>query len=144
VADSSYLVESLLTIGDRFESETMVAPDLAIHEVTNALYVQQFLLNSIKNGLAYVDKFYEAVDAKALEVVTTSKALVGEAFEIASRNGGTTYDCLFVALALRMNLELKTIDKGQARIFESEKSKRVKEASGSREPRGSSQNDWRA
>ncbi|HEV2226876.1 MAG TPA: type II toxin-antitoxin system VapC family toxin [Nitrososphaerales archaeon] len=102
----------------------MVAPDLAIHEVTNALYVQQHVLNAIKSGLSYVDKLFEAVDAQALEVVASSKALVGEAFEIAIRNGGTTYDCLFVALALRMNLELRTIDKKQARIFESERVRR--------------------
>jgi len=141
VADSSYLVESLLAKGDQFEDEDMVAPDLAIHEVTNALFVQHFLLKVIKNGLAYVDKFYEAVDAQALEVVTSSKALVGEAFEIASRNGGTTHDCLFVALALRMNLELRTLDKGQARIFESEKSRRVKEDTGSRQSRRSPESD---
>lgn len=141
MADSSYLVESLLATGDEFEGETMVAPDLAIHEVTSALYVQQFVLNAIKDGLAYVDKFFEALDAQALEVVTSSKALVSEAFEIASRNDGSTYDCLFVALALRLNLELKTIDKKQARIFESEKLRRMKEASGSHGARWSSEND---
>lgn len=119
----------------------MVAPDLAVHEVTNALYVQQYVLNAIKDGLAYVEKFYEAVDARALEIVTSSKDLVGEAFEIASRNGGTTYDCLFVALALRMNLELRTIDKKQARIFESERSKRMKDASGSHGSKGSPESD---
>jgi predicted nucleic acid-binding protein len=141
VADSSYLLESILAAGEEFEGETMVAPDLAIHEVSNALYVQQYVLNSIKDGLVYVDKFYEAVDAHALEVVNSSRALVGEAFEIASRNGGTTYDCLFVALALRMNLELKTFDKRQARIFESERSWRMKGASGSHGSRGSPEND---
>jgi predicted nucleic acid-binding protein len=108
----------------------MVAPDLAIHEVANAMYIQQHVLNAVKDGLVYIDKFYEAIEAQALEVVTSSRALVGEAFEIASRNGGTTYDCLFVALALRMDLELRTIDKKQARIFETEKTKRMKKASG--------------
>lgn len=141
MVDSSYLVESLLVTGDEFEDEIMVAPDLAIHEVANALYVQQHVLNIISDGFAYVDKFYEAVDAKVLEVVTSSKALVGEAFEIASRNAGTTYDCLFVALALRMDLELRTIDKKQARIFESERSRRMKEFSGSHGSKGSSEND---
>ncbi len=141
MADSSFLIESLLAAGDEFEDEIMVAPDLAIHEVANALYVQQYVLNVIKDGLAYVDKFYEAVDARVLEVVTSSKALVGEAFEIASRNAGTTYDCLFVALALKMDLELRTIDKKQARIFESERSRRMKEAYGSHGRGGSFEND---
>lgn len=141
MADSSYLVESLLATGDEFEDEIMVAPDLAIHEVVNALYVQQHVLNVIKDGLVYVERFYEAIDAKVLEVVTSSKALVGEAFEIASRNAGTIYDCLFVALALRMDLELRTIDKKQARIFESERSRRMKEASDSHPSRGSPHSD---
>jgi predicted nucleic acid-binding protein len=141
VADSSYLVEALLAAGDEFDDETMVTPDLATHEVAEVLYVQERLLNAIKDGHAYVDKYFEAVEARALEVVSSSKALVGEAFEIASRNDGTVYDCLFIALALRMNLQLMTIDKRQARIFESEKSRSVKETSGPPGSRGPLEDD---
>jgi predicted nucleic acid-binding protein len=137
VADSSYIVESLLASGEEFERDTMVTSDLAIHEVANAMYVQQYVLNTIKDGLAYVDRYYEAVEAGALEVVSTSKALVGEAFEIASRNGEAIYDCIFVALALSLNSELRTIDKRQARIFENERSRRSNDTNGSPGSRGS-------
>lgn len=141
MADSSYLVESLLAAGSEFEGETMLAPDLAIHEVTNAMYVQQHVLGVVDDGLAYVDKLFEAIDVQALEVVASSKALMRDAFEIASRTGGATYDCLFVALALRTDLELRTIDRRQAGIFESERSRRMKEASGSSGSDRSLEND---
>ena len=127
MADSSFIVEALLSGGDEFQGETFVAPDFAINEVANAFFVQEHSLHSIEDGLPYIERLFEAIDAESLSIVTSSKELVKDAYDIASRSGGSTYDCLFVALALRGNLELKTRDRRQAGVFQAEMSRQGKE-----------------
>jgi len=122
VADSSFIVEALLSGGDEFLGETFVAPDFAVNEVANAFFVQQHSLHAIDDGRPYVEKLFEAIDAESLSIVTSSQGLVRDAYDIASRRGGSPYDCLFIALALKGNLELRTRDRRQAALYQAEKS----------------------
>jgi len=112
-----------------------LVPDLAVYEVVNALYVQQDVLHIIDDGLPYIDALYDIVGADVLHVVASSRDLLRDAYSLAARYGGGTYDCLFVALALRADLELRTHDRRQARIFEEEKM-RLERDSGARDSGG--------
>ena len=121
VADSSIIVESLLTGQEVFEADRFLAPELAIHEVSNALFVQHRVLHRIPDGLPYLMRLFEAVASDSLILVPSTKELALQTYEIASRTGVTVYDCVFIALALQKGMQLRTLDRKQAQIFESEK-----------------------
>jgi predicted nucleic acid-binding protein len=101
----------------------MIVPDIAVPEVLNAIFVQHQVLHLIDDGLPYLEELFKIIDAELIEVVDCTKDLVLEAYQIAARNGEATYDCLFIALALRLNLQLKTLDRRQAEIMETERSR---------------------
>ena len=111
--------------GAEFEGDSMVVPDIAVSEVMNAIFVQRHVLHLIEDGRPYLERLFRIIDAQLIEVVECTKDLVLEAYQIANRNGGATYDCLFVALALRTNLQLKTRDRRQAEIMETERSRNI-------------------
>ena len=117
MADSSYIVERLLAHRGEWGSEELLAPDLALPEVANAVLVQQRVLHALKDGVPYLRSLFEAVEAGSLKLVKVTEPLMNEAYEIALRNGETIYDCIFVALALRYGLPLKTNDRRQARVL---------------------------
>ena len=49
-----------------------------------------------------------------------ARDLVREAYNLSVKHGAPFYDTVFVALALNLDLELRTLDKGQSRIFSEE------------------------
>jgi predicted nucleic acid-binding protein len=49
-----------------------------------------------------------------------------DSYLVAKQNSITVCDAVFIALALQLDLPLKTFDKTQARAFKSESNKRVK------------------
>jgi predicted nucleic acid-binding protein len=114
-----------LADGAEFEGESMVVPDIAIPEVMNAIFVQHHVLHLIEDGRPYLERLFRIIDAELIEVVESTKDLILEAYQIAARNRGATYDCLFIALALRTNLQLKTRDRRLAEIMETEKSRKM-------------------
>ena len=102
----------------------MVVPDIAVPEIMNAIFVQHHVLHVIEDGFPYLERLFRIIDSELIEVVECTKDLTLEAYQIASRNGGATYDCLFIALALRTNLQLKTLDRRQAEIMDTERSRK--------------------
>ena len=97
-----------------------MTPDVAVPEVMNAFFVQEHVLHLIEDGAEYLDVLFDLVESEQIRVVATSRGLMQEAYRIASRQKGGTYDCLFVALAKEMKLRLLTIDARQARMMEIE------------------------
>ncbi len=86
----------------------------------NAIHVQDHLMHVIAGGDRYIDALFDFIEAGQVMIVPSSRDLVLEAFRIAGRQKGAAYDCIFVALALKAGVELKTRDQGQARIMEAE------------------------
>lgn len=129
MADSSFVVEALLGEGSEFEGEPLTVPDIAVAEVMNALYVQHHVLHLIEDGAPYLERLFKIIDVGAVQVVPSSIDVVLDAYQMASRHRRGTYDCLFVALALRSNSQLKTKDKGQAKLMEEERGKSEGETS---------------
>ena len=124
VADSSYVVDALLSGQADFGKEPTIVPDLAVYEVVNAIYVREKVLGKLDHGLAYLEAFFEILDSSLLEVVGSTWDLMSEAYEIGSRQGAATYDCVFVALALRTGSQLLTRDRRQLTIMEKEVARR--------------------
>ena len=134
VADSSFVVEGLLNGQAEFEADRFLAPDLLIHEVSNALFVQHRILHRIPDGLPYLKRLFEAIASDSLILVPSSRELARETYEIASRTGAAVYDCVFIALALQNGMQLRTLDSMQTQIFEAEKRRhRTTAPSGSEE-----------
>jgi predicted nucleic acid-binding protein len=124
VADSSYIVDGLLNGDEEFGREPMIAPELAVYEVVNAILTRERVLGVKQLGVPYVGALFQVIEASLLEVVGSSEGLMTEAYEIASRNGVGVYDCVFVALALRTGAPLMSHDRGQLKVLEREKARR--------------------
>jgi predicted nucleic acid-binding protein len=117
-------VEGLLHGQEEFASEKFLAPDLVVHEVANALFVQHKVLHSISDGLPYLDRLFRAIESGSLTLVPVTEDLAIAAYEIAIGNAAAVYDCIFVALALQREMQLKTRDRKQAEILEHERRRR--------------------
>jgi predicted nucleic acid-binding protein len=124
VADSSYVVEGLLSGGALFANDRTLVPDLAVHEVANALFVQQRVLKKIPDGTPFIELLFEAIDSGLIRVVAISGSLISMAYEIAARYDAALYDCVFVAVALTTGLGLKTRDERQRKVYEAELGRR--------------------
>lgn len=129
VADSSYLVEELLSGGSALERDAVIVPDLAIHEVANAIFVQEHILHKIQDGSIYLGLMFEAIESGLIRTIESSEELIGAAYEVAGRNGAAFYDCLFVAVALSTGQILKTRDEKQKRIYDKELARKPKSSS---------------
>jgi predicted nucleic acid-binding protein len=99
-------------------------PDVAVPEVMNAFHVQEHVLHLIEDGASYIDAFFDVVESDQIRVTALSRELVTEAYRVAARYRGAAYDCIFVALALKLDLRLVTRDQKQAKIMEAEISRR--------------------
>lgn len=113
VADSSVIVEELLSGGGEWGKEQYIAPDLAVAEVVSVLTAQRRALNALGDGLPYVRLLFEAIDASSLRLERVSESLAAEAYGIALRNDESIYGCLFIALALKYGARLATRDPRQ-------------------------------
>ena len=101
-----------------------MAPELAIYEVTNAIWKHEHLLKDIENGKPYLSIFYGLVDSGKIKILTPNEELMQESYLIAKRQRITVYDAVFVSLATKLGLTLKSYDKVQIRALKSENSSR--------------------
>jgi predicted nucleic acid-binding protein len=101
-----------------------VAPELVVYEVTNAIWKHEHLLKDVENGKLYVSIFYGLIEAGKIKILTPNEELMQESYSIAKRQGITVYDAVFVSLAIKLGLTLKSYDKVQIRSLESENSRR--------------------
>ncbi len=100
-----------------------MAPDLVVYEVTNAIWKHEHLLKDLENGKLYVSIFYGLLEAGKIEILTPNEELMQKSCLIAKRQGITIYDAVFVSLAIKLGLLLKSYDRIQIRALESENSR---------------------
>ena len=121
VADTSYIVEGLLRKKELIEEQDQILTSyLAIFEVTNALWKHEHLLKDIDDGLDYLTIFYGLVDSRKILPLDASEELLRSSSLLARRNEISTYDAIFVALAVSTGLELLTFDQRQSEVMRRE------------------------
>jgi predicted nucleic acid-binding protein len=101
-----------------------VAPELVVYEVTNAIWKHEHLLKDLENGKPYISIFYGLMEAGKIKILTLNEELMQESYSIAKRQRITLYDAVFVSLAIKLGLPLKSYDRIQIRALKSENSSR--------------------
>ena len=122
VGDSSYIVEALLENQSLLANEQIVAPDVAVYEVANAVWKRENLLKNLKNGLQYIAIFFGFIESGKIVVLPSNENLMQESYKIAKRSGITLYDAVFVALALEFGLTSKDFRQSSNPRFQVRKS----------------------
>ena len=120
VADTSYMAEAILRDAGLFKGETFIAPDLALYEVVNVIWKHETLIQDLEDATGYLSIVEELISSEAIRLIRPDGGLIRDAYDLSVRHKTSFYDMVFVALALRLKLELKTFDKGQTRIFSKE------------------------
>ena len=100
--------------------DQIVAPELVVYEVTNAIWKHEHLLKDLKNGKPYVSVFYGLIEAGKITILSPNESIMQESYSIAKRNKITVYDAVFVSLALKLDLVLRSYDRVQIRALKSE------------------------
>lgn len=121
VADTSYLVEAILRDAELLGGEPLVTPDLALYEIVNVIWKHETLIRDIRDAARYIDALESLIQAQTITLVKPDNKLIRDAYSLSVRHGTPFYDTVFVALALRLQAELRTFDKGQMRIHRAEK-----------------------
>src|SRR3990172_9170246 len=120
VADSSYIVEGLLKNKKLLSDDQIVAPELVLYEVSNAIWKHEHLLKDLENGKPYLSIFFGLIEAGTIAILSPNEGLMQDSYSVAKRNGITVYDAVFVSLAIKLGLALRTYDKIQIRAHKSE------------------------
>ena len=118
MADSSYIVEGLLSKKENLSKDQIITPQLAVYEVANAIWKQDCLLKKLQDGQVYLGYFYGLVDSGKIVVMHPNENLMHESYLMAKGNNIAMYDSIFICLAIKLGLTLKTLDNRQAKIFE--------------------------
>jgi len=121
VADSSYLIEGILRNAGILENETFIAPDLALYEVVNTVWKHEALIGDLPDSALRIGLFLELVSAETVQLLRPDKKLLDETYSLSVKYKLPTYDMVFVALALQLDLELETFDDRQSMIFAKER-----------------------
>lgn len=92
----------------------LVAPDVYVPEVTNIVWKSAHLRGDLTR-----DEAREALDKllATLPELTSTADLAGQALELALTFGHPSYDCQYVALAVRLGCSVVTADRGMIRAF---------------------------
>ena len=94
-----------------------------MYEVTNAIWKHEHLLKDLENGKPYIAIFLGLIEAGRITLLSPNEKLVQESYLLAQKNRTTVYDAVFISLAIKIGLELKSFDRVQIRVFESERSR---------------------
>jgi predicted nucleic acid-binding protein len=100
--------------------DQIVAPELVIYEVVNALWKHERLLKDLENGEPYLSIFYGLIEAGKITILSPNESLMHDSYLLAKRNGITIYDAVFVSLAINLGLSLKSYDRVQIWALKSE------------------------
>jgi predicted nucleic acid-binding protein len=77
-------------------------------------------LKDLENGKSYLSIFYGLIEAGKITILSPNEDLMQESYLIAKRQGITLYDAVFVSLAIKLGLTLRSFDKVQIRALKSE------------------------
>jgi predicted nucleic acid-binding protein len=95
----------------------MVTLNLALYEVANSLWKHQHILKDLDDGIPYLIVLLGLMDAGTIMVVHPNEDIMRRSYLVATKSGIPVHDAIFVALALELELQLKTFDKRQNRIM---------------------------
>lgn len=104
-------MEGLLKDASLLQDEVVVAPDVALYEVINAVWKHEKLLRDLKDGRPYVRALLELVESGQVRLVRPWPELVEASYDVAEKHKITFYDSVFICLANLLDLELKTFDR---------------------------------
>lgn len=121
MADSSYLIEGILRDATVLESETLVAPDVALYEVVNALWKHETLIRDIIDAHERIVLLSDLVSNERVQLVRPDRELLDETYALSHKHRLTIYDCVFIALALQLKTELATFDSKQSKVLSEER-----------------------
>ena len=121
VADSSYLIEGILRDASLLENEPLLCPDLALYEVVNTLWKHETLLHDLKDAQERIDLLSGLISSERVQLVRPDRKLLSETYTLSIKHGQSIYDCVFIALALQLKMELATFDGKQSAILREEK-----------------------
>ncbi len=119
-------MEGLLINKELLSKDQIIAPELIIYEVTNALWKREYIIKDLQNGKLHLSLLYDLISAGKITVIFPNEELMQDSYSIAKRNDITIYDAIFICLALKLGLILRTFDKIQNRVMESEREKELK------------------
>jgi len=121
VADSSYLTEGILRDAALLEREAFVSPDLALYETVNALWKHETLLHDLKDSKQRIELLSDLVSNNHIQLIRPDRKLLNQTYALSVKHSRPIYDCVFIALALQLKMELATFDGKQSRILTVEK-----------------------
>jgi predicted nucleic acid-binding protein len=90
---------------------------LAVYEVANAIWKQECLLKKLADGQIYLEHFYGLIDSGKITLLYPNENLMQESYRIAKAQGIAMYDSIFICLAIKLELSLRTLDHKQDEIF---------------------------
>ena len=97
-----------------------MAPELTLYEVTNAIWKHEHLLKDLKNGKPYISIFYGLIEAGKIKILSPNESIMQQSYSIAKRNKITVYDAVFVSLAIKLDVALRSYDKVQIQALKTE------------------------
>ncbi len=117
-------MELLLRKNELLSEDSIIAPDFMVYEVANALWRHEHLLKDLADGKPHISALWGLIDSGKIALISPNERLTLMAYSMARRNSITIYDAIFICLAIDLGITLKTFDKIQARVLESERDKR--------------------
>jgi predicted nucleic acid-binding protein len=118
VADSSYITEALLKDSSLFDGHVICSPDFGLYEVLNSIWKHQVLLKKTKESGPVLEALFDLIAAERIRFIDLAEKTIRSAYELAVKTRTTFYDSAFVALAIELDVELKTFDERQVGLFE--------------------------
>jgi predicted nucleic acid-binding protein len=125
VADTSYLAEAILRNAEMLEDELLAAPDLALYETVNVIWKHETLIRDIRDAAKYIDSLETLIQTQRITLVKPDGRLIRDAYSLSVRYRAPFYDTVFVALSIRLQTELKTLDNKQMSIYREEKQRQA-------------------
>jgi predicted nucleic acid-binding protein len=89
--------------------------------VINTIWKHETLIKDVRDSWARINLLLELVSAETVQLVRPDRKLLDETYDLSRKYRMSTYDTVFVALAIELGLELKTYDAKQAAIMSKEK-----------------------
>jgi predicted nucleic acid-binding protein len=114
----------LLKKNELLSEDEIISPDFMVYEFANAIWKHEHLLKDLADGKPYLSVLWGLIDAGKITLVSPNERLTLLSYSMAKRNGITLYDAVFICLAIDLGMTLKTFDKVQAQVFESENKKK--------------------
>jgi predicted nucleic acid-binding protein len=91
-----------------------------VYEVTNAIWKHEHLLKDLENGKPYLTVLFGLIEAGRITLLSPNEKLIQESYVLAQRNGIAIYDAVFISLAIKLRLTLKSFDRVLIRALKSE------------------------